>query len=62
MTEDSLEAALVLALNLPCHVAQEALQHIDAREVVDKSCVLRFALLKEVILVEYRFQGDVLLV
>lgn len=62
LSQHSLEAALVSALNLPRHVAQQALQDVNAREVVDESCVLRFALLEEVILVKYRLQGDVFFV
>ena len=62
LSQHSLDAALVSALNLPRHVAQQALQDVNAREVVDESCVLRFALLEEVILVKYRLQGDVFFV
>ena len=58
----SLETALVVALDLPRHVSQQTLEHINTGEVVDKAGVLRFALLKEVILVENGFQRDILFV
>ena len=62
VSEHSLEAALVLALDLPRHVTQKTLQDIHAGEIVDKPRVLSFALLEEVVLVQDGFEGDVLLV
>ena len=57
-----LETAVFLSIYLASHVTHQAMKDIYALEVVDESSVLGLALLQQVVLVEYGFEGYVILV
>ena len=57
-----LETTVFLSAYLASHVTHQAVKDIYALEVIDEPRVLSFAFLQKVILVEYGFEGYVILV
>jgi len=57
-----LETTVFLSAYLTSHVTHQAVKDVYALEVIDEPRVLGFAFLQKVILVEYGFEGYVILV
>lgn len=55
-------AVVLPSVYLAGHVTHQAVKHIYALEVVDEPSVLGLAFLQQVLLVEYGFEGYVILV
>lgn len=59
---DVLELAPLLAVNLARHVSKQTLQDVGPLKVVEQPRILSLAFLQQLVLVEYGFQRDVILV